>query len=262
MAVSYYLRPDKLLTFQVGATGLLTPATVTGSVDSGYQANWLCDGRGHYPFRAPAGEDLAVSIAGFSQTCGMAVLHSHTLDAVVDLEISGGIVATLGDRGGDRPNRIPWNRWEIFTPVSASNVSVVAEYNSRDIVIGELLIGERFTIDTPQPGLAHKLPTFAVPINAEFAGGNGYTKGMAGGRTLTFSQAFTKDELEAVEDGLMAWFESCLDGTLPTAFVPNSDKDDVIVGTITDFSFEDQSEWVVVTFTIEEYTRQLWTLSA
>lgn len=257
MAYAYFLRPDKMLTFQVSTLGALVPATVTGTVDSDYQANWLCDGRGHFPYKSPTG-DAALSIAGFSQSCGLAVLHSHTLDADVDAVLSGDLSAVLADRGGNRPNRIPWNRWISFEPVTADSVVLTIEYNTRDVFIGELLIGERFTIDPPQPGIPHDLPTFALPLDAEFAAGNGYDKGLAGGRMLEFSQAYTRAEMDAVADGLRAWEEACRNGTLPTAFVPNNERDDVIVGTLTGFGWEDQDGWQVLTIRMQEYTRQRW----
>jgi hypothetical protein len=258
---AYYLRPDRLLTFVIDDNEALQGATVTGTVDAEHQAGWLVDGRSEFPVAGPDDGSLSLAIAGFACDAGMAVLHSHSLDAAVPLVITGDISASLSDRGGNRPNRIPWDRWVTFEPVEdAEDINIAVASNTRQVFIGELLVGERFELpDPPEPAIRHNLPVFALPKEAEFSAGNGLDKGLAGGRPLTFRQAFTKAQLDAAADGLIAWFEACRNGTLPTAFVPNSAKDDVIVGTLTSMGWEDHAEWVIVEFSMQEYLRQRWT---
>lgn len=235
-AVSHYLRPDRLMTLD---------ATVTGTVAESYEAAWLCDGRLQYPVRGPAASgspasaSLSLSIAGTSRLCGLAVLANHNLDDDVDATLSNGITATLKGGSGDRPNQIPWNRWVSFTPVMADGCDLSVSGNSQDVIIGELLIGQRFDLsDAPLINLSHELPQYAIPLGAEFAAGNGYDKGMAGGRLLEFGYIVEDDDLEDAVDGLRAWEEACRNGTLPSALVPDNSKPEVYVGTIVGFQWE------------------------
>lgn len=245
MAGAYYLRPDRLMTCGFGALGT-DGATVTGTVAASYEAAWLCDNRVQYPVRGPAGSgspfaaDLLLNIVGTSRSCGLAVLANHNLDDSVAAVLSGAISASLVGGTGNRPNLIPWNRWIDFTPVTASSCTLEVADNPEDVIIGELLVGEKFTLPMPPMiGISHDVPQYALPQMAEFTAGNGYDKGMAGGRLLEFAFYCTRTELNGVTSGLRAWEESCRNGTRVSALIPDSDLAEVYVGTMQGFRWEE-----------------------
>lgn len=260
MAGAYYLRPDRLMTLG---------ASVTGSVEATYEADWLCDGRVEYPVRglegggSPYGADLSLIVAGTSRSCGLAVLANHNLDDDVPAVLSAGISASLVGGTGNRPNGIPWNRWIDFAAVTAAGCTLDVTDNPEDVIIGELLIGEKF--ETPEPpliGIHHDVPVYALPKMAEFAAGNGYDKGLAGGRLWEFRFYCTRAQLDSALTGMRAWEEACRNGTLISALVPNSDLPEVYVGTVVGFSWEEfgpeSMDLFEVSVRFQEYPRSRW----
>lgn len=254
-----YLRPDKMMT---------RDAAVTGTVDSAYEAGWLCDLRPGFPVRGPDAGTLSLAIVGNGTPCDFAAATHLRIDDDVNLVLTGDVSATLSARGGVQADGIPLNRWTTFASSGspgASHVTLSATGNDDAIIIGELFIGDSDTL--PQPlflGAPRGFQSFAIQPNSEFSSVLGYYKGLFG-ETLSGSLVVNDDELEAI----VQWFKSCENGTLPSVIVPDDTVDACLVVRFTDLKIDPiapgdadgaDSEQALysVTLTFEEFPRTTW----
>jgi hypothetical protein len=203
-----YSRPDESFMFGTGS----------GTVATGYNANWIVDGLPGRPVKNTT--SLSIAITGpASRTVGIVSVINHTVDAGLAITFSGGVSATCTpDNLPD--GTVPLNPWAAVTPASASSCTVAVSGNSVDVVIGEVWVGQSRTI----PDLIRE-PSInggqTLPWEGEFSSVAPYDPGIE-------QRRLSADVV--VDDATMAdiadWYRSTRSGTRPSLIVPIETNND------------------------------------
>lgn len=187
--------------------------TVTGTVESTYNASWLLDPSPMRPVRgttglsltatAPAARNVGIVAVLNGNVTGTVAVGSHTVPA-----------ATLGADG------IYLNSFLSVTPASLSSMLVVA--SGTPTILGGVWIGVRRQL---QRQLLVR-PTFQMGKGQEWEGEASslppYDSGIAYQRRLSGHTIVSDTGLEDIH----AWYRSTRNGSLPSLIVPISDIND------------------------------------
>jgi hypothetical protein len=246
MGAFRYMRPDELMT---------RTATVSGVLDSGYQASWLCDLRPGFPIRGTASGALAMTISsGTSTLCDLLVASHLRIDAAIDITIASGLTATLDSRGVGADG-IPANRWEQITPATSTGCTFSVTGNSQAVICGEFFAGKSRTLTRRlRSGATRTTTRFSIPANAEFSSVLGYNKGLFS-LTLSGDQYFiSESEITDIEN----WYRACADGTLPTPIIPDDSKDICHIVKFLGYEVTEGDATLNVAFTFEPFPVTTW----
>lgn len=116
--------------------------TVTGTVDSTYDPDWLVDGRTSYPVRR-TGSSISLAIAGSAQDVDTLVMGHHNIRPAATINITGDITTTLTVPTWPS-NNIPLNAYRILgatvSGVDALTLAVTGQTES-SCIIGEFCAG-------------------------------------------------------------------------------------------------------------------------
>jgi len=241
-----YMRPDELMT---------RTASVSGTIDSGYQASWLCDLRPGFPIRGTGSGALAMTISGGTSTlCDLLVASHLRIDTAVNITIGGGLTATLDTRGVGADG-IPNHRWELITPATATGCTFTVSGNSQAVICGEFFAGKSRTLARRLRSGTTRTPIrYSIPANAEFSSVLGYNKGLFG-MTLAGDQYYiSESEILDIEN----WYRACADGTLPTVVIPDDAKDICHVFKFLGYEVTEQDAMLNVAFTFEPFPLTTW----
>ena len=244
-----FMRPDE---------NMVLYGSVSGGAATGYEDDWLVDGRPGRPAKEANGSPGGVSwaITGLtSKEVGVVVVANHNLQAglVITVTGGGGLSASVTTPAA-RANGIPFNAWaETVTPVSTNTITVTIPPNSTDIIVGEVLAGKLRSVD---PGIVMG-DTWEYSASSELPDGQfsslaGYDDGVvqrAVSGSIVAPQA-TKDLLEE-------WWESTRGDTRPSVLIPHDCINDAMVGHLTRFSAQTTAGLWRVTFTFVD-TRSRW----
>jgi hypothetical protein len=244
----YYLRPDENVLYGGAVT------TSAGTTDTTHQDDWLVDGRGR-PARATNGTVTWAVTALASGLIEIIVVHSHTIDAERDIDIGGGVTATLVGPTA-RTNGIPVNPFGLCTPATTDNVTVGVVSNSKAVAIGELLGGKlRQTTHGVPINSDIQLVEFKVASPSRFGSVPDVDLGMAARRIRFTLVCADYDELDEILD----WWEASRNEVRPSVIVPFPDKNDAWV-----VKFLDRPRWTApegvphVQLAFEEWPRHRW----
>lgn len=240
-----YMRPDELMT---------RDATVTGTIDSAYQASWLCDLRPGFPVRGTSGGALSLTITGTSKSCDLLVASHLRIDTAVNITIGGALTGTLMSRGVGSDG-IPNNRWATITPTMAAGCTFSATGNVGAIICGEFFAGTSRTLTRRlRSGATRSSSRFSIPANAEFSSVTGYNKGLFG-LTLSGDQYFiSESEITDIEN----WYRACGDGTLPTPIIPDDSKDICHIVKFLGYQVTESDANLNVAFSFEPFPLTTW----
>lgn len=194
-----YVRPDE--SFMGGS--------VSGSVDTTYEAGWLVNGAPNRP--VSGGSGLTLTVTATSQMISYVAVVNHNLTGTV--AISGGVTATIPAATLDA-NGIPLNSGVAITPVTAGGlVMTVAESPS---IVGELVAGrlrtlERQLLVDPEFGEAEPFEWLGEAQSIP-----PYDPGVTGSRTIAGDVLVTQAGLEEI----LAMVRSTRRGTRPLLILP------------------------------------------
>lgn len=194
-----YVRPDEAFTY----------GSVSGTVDTTYEANWLVNGAPWMPVSGAGGLTLTVT-APASRLVGLVAVVNHNLTGTV--AISGGVTATVPVAAVDADG-IPYNPWVAVTPVSASSLVMTA--SGSPSIVGELIAGVKRTLQRQLHTGVEFDPDEPFDWVGEFSSIPPYDPGYEG-RRLQGEALLTQAGLDDVH----AWYASTRRGTRPTLIVP------------------------------------------
>lgn len=237
-----FIQPSKMCTYG---------ATVTGTVETGYVANSLCDGDPHNPVRTTS-TGASFNSSGTS-TAGVngVVLANTNLDGAKNVTISGGVSGTLVTPTvpGDG---IPLNGWKEVTPATTGSVNISVSGNSVTVVLGELIAGVLETIGLLPGSDLH-------PEDYRVAGDSvirrvGYDMGYTG-RTLEAQMILTA----ADKDKIVAWYDATRQGSRPSVLIPDENVNDAWLVIFTNLDVRPwENDNFQVSATWAELTRVRW----
>lgn len=201
--------------------------SVSGTVDSDYQADWLVDGRVGYPVRAAGGSPasgLDLTISGAPGDINIAIVGHHNL--VVPITFSGGITATVTPASTRPPNGIPLNPFALLETTAEGVTSVEMQVSGNDVdeIIGEVVLGT-YTEVTPTKidDAAFGSNDYATQPQGDFLSVPPYNKRLRG-RTHSGSQYYTSAELQTLTDAYDA--QSMNEGGYPIVLITDPDSND------------------------------------
>lgn len=226
-------------------------ATVTGTVETGYIANALCDGDPQNPVRTTS-TGASFSASGTSKAGVNGVVLAHTnLDGGINVTIGGGLSGTLVTPAvpGDS---IPLNGWKLVAPATTGSVSISLSGNSQTVVLGELISGVLETIGLLTGGTYHE-------DDYRIAGDSivrriGYDMGYAA-RLLEAQMIVTSTELASLE----AWRRASRQTARPSVIIPFEDQNDAWLVIWSDYQVVPwEGDYFQVTAAWQELTRTRW----
>ncbi len=243
---SYYLSPESMWSLD---------GAVSGTVDTDYQAAWLCDARVGRPAKATSGT-VTWTITNSSGYVDAIVVANHNIDAGSTITIGGTVSASIISPTA-RPNSIPFNPWSTCTPsASCSTMSVAVSGNSASVVIGEVLAGR--LLEFPGSGLLNADVStghqdLRRPSQSSFGSVPPYDPRQAA-RSFSGAVICTTAEL----DELWALYEAQQNGTRPSVLILDSSLQDAMVGQFDPpEASRDQTIWKV-SLAFTEYPRSRW----
>lgn len=200
MAFFLYIKPRDL----VNAYNDSSPS-VTGAVETGYNANWLVDGQPGRPTRvASADASYDVTIPG-GRDVNFVGLTNHNID-------NGKVITLGGDVSGSITSTGPLkNPYHFIDPTveNAGSVTLALTGNSQDVIIGEALIGFARELERPvKPGARRRFPTANEPRGGLYNSLTAYDYGVRP-RTFECQTVLTRDGLDAVQ----LWYDETDDQT-------------------------------------------------
>lgn len=213
-----FLRPDENLCYGASV------ATSSGTTDSTYTDDWLCDGRPGRPAKA-TGTSVTWAITVPSGTLSIVVLHNHNLTAGT-ITIGGTIAPTLTVPTA-RTNGIPVNPWGTDTEATGTSVTVAIANNAANVVIGEVLAGK---VRETSRGLQISRTSWGY-LDVGVIGRRNRT-GSVGERDLGICARWLKSTLRCKDSDralIEGWFEASRSGTRPSVIIPWSDANDAWV---------------------------------
>lgn len=238
-----FMSPAKMLTYG---------ASVSGTVETGYDANALCDGDPHNPVRTTStGASFTITGTSTPGTNAVVIAHSN-LDGAKAVTIGGGLSGTLTMPA--MPNdSIPLNGWQSFTPATVSGFTVSLSGNSQTVVIGEIIGGVLESIDVRYGDAEFQEDDYRVAGDSVVRR-VGYDMGYAA-RMLTGRMVLTSAELATVE----AWRRACRQTSRPSVLIPDDTVNDAWLVLWDSFSAEAVAlgQWEV-TMSWKELTRTRW----
>jgi hypothetical protein len=240
MADFHYVRPDEMFSLF---------ASVSGSADASYNANWLCDGRPGRPVRASSGASWWISNS--AKTVSLVALCNHNVPAGGSITVGGDLSAAL--TGPAMPaDGIPVNPWAQTTPTSVSALTVAISGN---VTVGEFVAGTLRTLERQLFRGATFTPHYdTLQHEAEFNSLVPYDKALAW-RTLEGETIVSDSGLADIR----AWYDSTRGGVRPTLIIPISTVQDAWLVKFTGFSASPQKANInEVSLAFEEWPRSRW----
>lgn len=191
-------------------------AAVSGTVDTSYDNDWLCDGDVRYPVRVASAFSLTASWT--SQSVNGAVVANHNLGASVVCTLSGiGTVTT----GPVPENLIRLNPWATFSPVTVAGTTLTIP--GSNLVVGELFVGTWDTVHGIPPDADMMMIPYLIPDRGEYGGlaidKSAESRSIAGNIWLT----------DAEKLGMDAWWRATRNSSLPSILIPFQDLNDAWV---------------------------------
>lgn len=239
------MAPDDMMTLY---------GTVSGGAATGYDDDWLVDGRIGRPAKTTTSTPPWVITGSGAKTVNAVVVANHNIDADKTIAITGGVSVNLTGPAA-RGNGIPVNPWALVqSPASTNTITVTINSNSVAIVIGEVLAGTMSDVDK---GLLMGATTEYL------AGGDrpyshlsslpGYDDGVA-------QRAISGTVIgpQATADALVSWWEATRADTRPSVLIPYEGLNDAWVGHLTNFRDQTVSGLWRLTFTFVESPRSRW----
>lgn len=202
---------------------VLYGGSVAGGAASGFNDDWLVDGKVNQPAKASTGTQTWTA-TGTTGTISLIVVANHNIDAGRTITIGGDVSTTMVGPAA-RTNGINVNPWKEITPVSGNDVSVAVASNANPLVIGELLAGR---LRETTHGLRVRTP-FVIEsrsIRHETEGGTviHYERPFIR-RGIRTSMGATQSELDLLID----WYESTRANTRPSVILPFDEHQDAWV---------------------------------
>lgn len=197
---------------------------MTGTVDTGFDANDLCDGDPHFEISRDG--NLSLTAAGTSVTGvdGLVVANSN-LVAGTNVVFGGGVGAHTIIMPTVPPDGISLNAYMRFTPgVTASGFTVSITGHPIRIVIGEIFAGKFTELRALPPESSLELIPIAVPMEGEY-GGLALDRGAAPARRYG-GRIYVND---TTADLVYAWYLACRNNSLPSVIVPFPSRDPWVV---------------------------------
>lgn len=240
-----YMRPDEFMTLN---------GSIVTSVESTYQAAWLCDGRPGYPFKSVSSTVSAV-VVGTSRPVSAYVVGNHNVYNN-SITITGGAPASLA-APTTRANSIQRNPWTEISTATISSFNLAITNNAAGkIIIGELFAGplRRTTFGLQQRSVDFDFDAGVIDLDAEFDAQTGYDKGTESRILTGIFRANAQDQLD-----LEAWWESTRGSTLPSVIIPDETVNDAWIVKFDGFRkrmISYQHAEIAVRF--REYSRSRW----
>lgn len=231
-------------------------AGVSATVDSTYDAAWLCDGRGGRPIRGTGTSFSATITPAAAGTVSLAAVCHSNLS--VSTTFGGDLSATVA-AGALSKKSIRFNGFTTFAPVaSVDSVTIAVTGNAETVIIGEIVFGEYVALTLPTlQGEGYAEKSFATPLEIDLASIRPYSKGLKGRVWSATWPALTTSE----RDGLIDAEDAQWDLTRPTLVVPRTSINDALLGFISDVTYKPSAQvpnrWEV-TLTFTEEPRKRW----
>lgn len=196
-----YVRPDESFMF----------GSVTGTVDSDYNADWLVDGLAGRPVRRASGGLSLTATALASRSVSLLSVVNHNISGAVG--ITGGVTATI-PAATLAEDDIYLNPWVRITPVAATSLVMAA--SGTPAIVGELYAGtcrelERQLLTEPEFDLSEPFEW-----EGEFSSLAPYDPGISDPRRLAGETIVTAQGMADIH----AWYRSTRRGTRPSLIVP------------------------------------------
>ncbi len=187
-------------------------ASVTGTVETGYDADALCDGDPSNPVRTTStGASFTATGTSVAGVNGVVLAHTNLiggLNVTIGSDLSGTLVTPAVPNDG-----IPLNGWKEVTPATADSVSITLSGNDTTVVIGELIAGVLETIGL-RYGASFQEDNYRIagdsPVRRV-----GYDMGYAS-RILSMDTVITAAQLASIE----AWRRACRQTSRPSVLIP------------------------------------------
>lgn len=194
----------------------LIGATVTGTVDDDFFAEWLTDGRPGFPVKTTG--DLSLSVALASPVAvGIVSPINHTITPGNTLDLGGDITGSIAALAARR-HGIARNPFALIAQTSpatpVSNLTVGVSGNTGAVVLGELWAGAVYELEWP----LFSEPDFDPGQPFEWESSLPPNDDMQEIRRLAGDTLLSDVGLAQVE----GWWESTRKGTLPSLIVPDS----------------------------------------
>lgn len=198
----------------------LLDATVTGTVDSTYTADWLVNGLPNYPVRRTGNLSLAIDQGSPGQSCDVFCLHHHNAEAGATITLSGDVSSSIL-AGTVPPDEIRHNWYRrIAAPVSISSLTLAITGNS-DPITCSFYAGLARELTELRLGRTLE-PTDPFPWEGEALLQAPHDRGYAEPRRLRGDCILTEAQLADVRD----WYASTRRGTKPTLIIPDTNYND------------------------------------
>ena len=237
-----YMSPANMIT--IGAA-------VSGTVETGYDPNALCDGDPQNPVRTTSTGASFTAVGNSINGVNGVVLAHTNLDAGINVTIGGGLSGTLvtpivfGDG-------IPRNGWKEVTPANTGTVSISLAGNSQTVVLGELIAGVLEQVDLLTGATYHE-------DDYRMAGDSvtrrvGYDMGYAA-RLIDAQMIVTSAQLASIE----AWRRASRQTSRPSVIIPFEDSNDAILVIWSDYQVQPwEGDYFQVSASWQELTRTRW----
>lgn len=215
----YYSRPDEW--FTLNGTVTLT----AGTVDSTYEASWLCDGIPGTPVLCTSGS-ATFRVTNTSAQVGIIAVCNHRLDAGQTITVSNGLSATITTPTPTPPNGIPLNPFTTVTPTSVSALDFAISGTSTNVLIGEIIAGKLRTLTRPTMKSDERgMGNFTRKIESEFASIPPYDEGLDARAPWKGTFLLTTSDLADV----IAAYQAQRNGRRPMLVVPDASVNDAWV---------------------------------
>lgn len=212
---------------------ILRGGTVSGGAASGFDDDWLVDGRVNRAAKAATGTQTWTATAPASGAVNFVAVANHNVDAARAITIGGDISAALTGPAA-RANGINVNPWATVASVTATVISVAVSSNSVALAIGELIAGR---LRETTYGLRVRTPFIpeseAIRHETEYGSVLSYERPFIR-RSLVTSLGATQSDL----DQLIAWYESTRANTRPSVILPFDDQQDAWCVEFTALTYE------------------------
>ena len=245
MGAVRFMRPDEMMTLY---------GTVSGGAATGYDDDWLVDGKVGRPVKTTTSTPPWVITGPSSKLVDCVVVANHNIDPAKTIAITGGVSVNLVGPAL-RGNGIPFNAWaSVVSPATTNTITVTISSNSVALIVGEVIAGR--LREVPRGILMGNSVTFGTGGDQPLGVATslpGYDDGTAR-RAMRCECVCTT----ANKDILEGWWEATRGDTRPSVLIPDESQNDAWVGHLTEFrAVTDQGYWRVA-FTFVEYARTRW----
>ena len=240
-----FMAPDDIMTLY---------GTVSGGAATGYEDDWLVDGKPGRPAKTTTSTPPWVITGPTSKTVSLVVVANHNIDAGKTIAITGGVSVNLTGPAA-RGNGIPVNPWAIVqSPASTNTITVTISGNSVALIVGEVLAG---TLSDVDKGLL-------MGATTEYLSGSDRT-GSSLASLMPYDEGVVQRSIsgtvigpQATMDALEGWWEATRGDSRPSVLIPYEDLNDAWVGHLTNFRAQTVSNLWRITFTFVEFPRSRW----